>query len=53
MNRVETECKYDKLVWVKHWVTEGFISLEKFLQDYKGKYCFGDELTLADAFFVP
>ena len=31
----------------------GFETLEKMLQKTKGKYCFGDEITAADLFFVP
>jgi len=30
---------------LKHW--------KKFVGPYKGKYCFGDEITMADVFMVP
>jgi len=30
-----------------------FLALEKYIQDKHGKYCFGDEITLADVFLVP
>ena len=30
-----------------------FVGLEKFLAGTKGKYCFGDNITVADLFFYP
>ena len=43
----------DKIAWAKHWITVGLESLEKILAHSAGKYCVGDEVTLADAFLVP
>ena len=45
--------KGDKLAWAIHWITVGLQSLEKILAQSAGKYCVGDEVTLADAFLVP
>jgi glutathione S-transferase len=28
-------------------------TMEALLQKNEGKYCFGDEVTLADCFFIP
>ncbi|KAI8923831.1 glutathione S-transferase [Entophlyctis helioformis] len=42
-----------KADWAKHFMTLGFEGLEALLKQTAGKYCFGDELTLADAFLVP
>lgn len=42
-----------KAEWSAHWIQEGFTSLENILQKYVGTYCFGDEVTAADAFLVP
>jgi maleylpyruvate isomerase len=39
--------------WVRHWIGESFRSLEALLGESAGRYCFGDELTLADVFLVP
>lgn len=39
--------------WGKHWVEKGFTALERYLQDSRGQYCFGDEVTLADVCLVP
>jgi maleylacetoacetate isomerase len=35
------------------WVQRGMKTFEAMLEKTKGKYCFGDEVTLADAFFYP
>ena len=35
--------------WSKYWNEEGFRGLELVLDDYAGDYCFGDSITLADA----
>jgi maleylacetoacetate isomerase len=39
--------------WVRHWIAESFISLEALLGESAGRYCFGDELTIADVCLVP
>jgi maleylacetoacetate isomerase len=39
--------------WVRHWIGESFVSLEALLSESAGRYCFGDELTLADVCLVP
>ncbi|KAJ8327145.1 hypothetical protein QVD99_004998 [Batrachochytrium dendrobatidis] len=42
-----------KDTWAKHFITTGFQGLEPVLKKTAGKYCFGDEITLADACLVP
>ncbi|XP_064403390.1 maleylacetoacetate isomerase-like [Halichondria panicea] len=42
-----------KFEWGKHWITKGFDSLELVLQKTAGKYCVGDEVTMADLCLVP
>jgi len=50
----ETDKKNEvKVEWGKHWIDSGFTSLEKMLEKSAGKYCFGDEITMADLFLVP
>ena len=40
--------------WYRHWIERGFSALETWLgQSPSGKYCHGDEPTLADCFLVP
>ncbi|XP_011700261.1 PREDICTED: probable maleylacetoacetate isomerase 2 [Wasmannia auropunctata] len=39
--------------WPQHWITRGFIAVEKLLSSSAGKYCVGDEITLADCCLVP
>jgi maleylacetoacetate isomerase len=41
--------------WYRHWVSEGFRGLELEVQRYSahGRYCYADELTLADVCLVP
>ena len=43
----------DKMKFGAEWVVKGTQTIEKFLAKSKGKYCFGDEVTMADAFFYP
>jgi maleylacetoacetate isomerase/maleylpyruvate isomerase len=42
-----------KLAWSHHWMNLGFAAIEKQLETSSGKYCFGDEITLADICLVP
>lgn len=43
----------EKTAWYKHWVEIGFKSLEQQLIDSNGKFCFGDQATLADCCLIP
>jgi maleylpyruvate isomerase len=40
-----------KLAWYQHWIVVGFEALESMLETTK--YCFGDQITLADVYLVP
>lgn len=44
-----------KLAWYRHWVVEGFNALEALLADSSntGRFCHGDQPTLADVCLVP
>lgn len=46
-------CKEEEEKWSHHWITKGFKAIEKFLETSAGKYCVGDEITLADCCLVP
>jgi len=39
--------------WAKYWIEEGFKGLEKMLESTAGKYCYGDQVTMADCVLVP
>jgi maleylacetoacetate isomerase len=41
--------------WYRHWIAEGFRMLEAFLDENRkhGKYCFRDQVTMADCCLVP
>lgn len=42
-----------KQAWARHWITEGFDALEKLLAQTSGRYCVGDEVSLADLCLLP
>ena len=39
--------------WYKHWILEGFHSLEAQLQASNGKFCFGERPSFADCCLIP
>ncbi|WP_438463487.1 maleylacetoacetate isomerase [Marinomonas sp. PE14-40] len=39
--------------WYRHWLKVGFDALEKRLASHGGKYCFADQITMADLVLVP
>ncbi|MBE0625378.1 MAG: maleylacetoacetate isomerase [Burkholderiales bacterium] len=42
-------------LWYRHWIAEGLAGLEAFLEGSKkyGKYCYRDQVTIADCCLVP
>ncbi|MBL7670454.1 MAG: maleylacetoacetate isomerase [Bdellovibrionaceae bacterium] len=53
---LEEKHSYDQKAkegWVQYWMPKGFGATEKLLEEFSGKFCFGDELTLADLFLIP
>lgn len=42
-----------RMQWYRHWVEQGFQALESMLAPHAGRYCFGDEPTLADVCLLP
>jgi len=42
-----------KLEWAKRYIRLGFESLEDVLKDSAGRFCVGDNVTIADLFLVP
>uniref|UniRef100_A0A3P8UDN8 maleylacetoacetate isomerase n=1 Tax=Cynoglossus semilaevis TaxID=244447 RepID=A0A3P8UDN8_CYNSE len=43
----------DKLQWAQHFIDRGFQALEPILKQTAGKYCVGDEISMADICLVP
>ncbi|XP_042876336.1 probable maleylacetoacetate isomerase 2 isoform X2 [Penaeus japonicus] len=42
-----------KMEWGHFYIQKGFVALEQVLADSAGKYCVGDEVTIADCCLVP
>uniref|UniRef100_A0A671R241 Maleylacetoacetate isomerase n=1 Tax=Sinocyclocheilus anshuiensis TaxID=1608454 RepID=A0A671R241_9TELE len=43
----------DKVQWAQHFINRGFEALEPILKQTAGKYCIGDEISMADICLVP
>jgi len=50
-----TQSEEEKMNWYHHWIKVGFEALEETLKQsgLEGKYCFGDQVTLADVCLIP
>lgn len=42
-----------KQAWLDHWFKESFTAFEKNLEEIAGKYCVGDNFSIADVCLVP
>nr|AYN44492.1 glutathione S-transferase Z4 [Brachionus calyciflorus] len=49
----ETQSEEKKMEWIKFYLTKGFRAIESALVESSGKYCVGDEITIADLCLVP
>ncbi|XP_018958934.1 maleylacetoacetate isomerase-like isoform X1 [Cyprinus carpio] len=43
----------EKVQWAQHFINQGFEALEPILKQTAGKYCVGDEISMADICLVP
>ncbi|XP_040916417.1 maleylacetoacetate isomerase isoform X2 [Toxotes jaculatrix] len=43
----------EKVQWAQHFIDRGFQALEPLLKQTAGKYCVGDEISMADVCLVP
>uniref|UniRef100_A0A3P9CZI7 maleylacetoacetate isomerase n=1 Tax=Maylandia zebra TaxID=106582 RepID=A0A3P9CZI7_9CICH len=43
----------EKMQWSQHFIDRGFQALEPILKQTAGKYCVGDEISMADICLVP
>lgn len=56
LKQLETQHSYsqeEKDAWVQYWIHQGLEALEEVIKDYAGNYCFGDQVTFAEAFLIP
>jgi len=42
-----------KTKWAQHFITKGFDGLEKLLKETSGRFCVGDQVTIADLSLFP
>ena len=52
VNKLDVD-EANKLAWSHHWMSIGFAAVEEKLQKTAGRYCFGDQVTIADLCLVP
>ena len=52
MQKLSTE-QEERMAWSKHWIEVGFKALEIVLKKTSGKFCHGDEISMADCRLVP
>lgn len=45
--------KERRIDWAQHWITRGLHAVERLLAESAGKYCVGDEITMADCCLIP
>lgn len=53
MAKVREDYQGDAGAWTRYWVARGLKALEAEVQQTAGLYCYGDQVTLADACLVP
>lgn len=52
INKIE-QLGCNKIEWGKEWINNGLKDLENMVIKSRGKFCYGDQITLADAFLIP
>eukprot|EP01016_Furgasonia_blochmanni_P012813 TRINITY_DN1641_c0_g1_i7.p1 TRINITY_DN1641_c0_g1~~TRINITY_DN1641_c0_g1_i7.p1 ORF type:complete len:157 (+),score=20.20 TRINITY_DN1641_c0_g1_i7:264-734(+) len=53
MNYLESQYKIDRVAWARKWNIDGLTAIEKMLPETRGKYCIGDDITIADCALFP
>ncbi len=56
LNHLRSELAFDEdqvMLWYRYWIREGFSRLERQLEQTAGRFCTGDEVTMADVFLIP
>lgn len=49
----EYSTKEKKLTWAQHWINKGFGAAESYLRETSGRFCVGDDVSIADLCLVP
>jgi len=52
LNKV-AESGVNKADWANYWISKGLEALEELVKETKGKFCVGDNVTLADVYLIP
>ncbi len=50
---VREELSGDDETWCRYWVERGLRAFETMLEDTHGRYCVGDQVTMADLYLIP
>jgi maleylacetoacetate isomerase len=54
LNKIEKEFGSEhKTAWGTYWIADGLKAFEKMLETHSGKYCCGDEISVADICLIP
>lgn len=53
LQHVKHQLAGDEQAWAKHWVGRGLEAFETLVAESAGRYCVGDQVTLADVCLVP
>lgn len=53
LQRIKSELKADEKAWAAYWIGRGLEAVEAAVKPLAGRYCIGDEVSLADICVVP
>ncbi|CDW79894.1 maleylacetoacetate isomerase isoform 2 [Stylonychia lemnae] len=53
LNKIEDELKGDRKEWAQHFIKKGMNAFEEIIKETRGKYCIGDEVSIADVCLIP
>jgi maleylpyruvate isomerase len=53
LQRIKNELKADDKAWAAYWIARGLEAVEAAVKPTAGRYCVGDEVSLADICVVP
>ena len=50
---VEEKGLQDRKTWAAHWISQGLVACEAVLKPVAKKFCFGNQVSMADVFLIP
>jgi maleylacetoacetate isomerase len=53
LEHIENTLHQNKKDWIRHWITEGFVGLERNVSSTAKEFCVGDQISIADICLVP